>query len=240
MLDRVFITFFEGKIEINTYNYIVNLMPTQIAQPWTFTPPTFSFESNPLIQAIGVAERNGRIAGDGNRPGVTLRSHINSRDFVYFELTPDLSESGQTVYVEESSIRQPASVLIYMGSPSRTWSLTARFLARTPAEAESTFKSISLIKSWRMPGGGGSDTNSPPHILHLTAYSKNVRGVPMVLQGYDSQLPADVDYISTMYGLVPIFQTITLSLKEAQLTENIDRLGNFNLDQFKRGILDQW
>lgn len=72
----------------------------------------------------------------------------NSTDYVLFNITPEMSEQRSVSYAEISDLRLPASILIYMGSPSRRFSINAKFLARTQTEADISFKYMNLLKSW--------------------------------------------------------------------------------------------
>lgn len=69
---------------------------------------------------------------------------------VKFFASPSLSEQGSSSYAEISDIRQPSSILIWMGSPSRTFTIGGKFIARTVAEADVAFRNVNLIKSWRV------------------------------------------------------------------------------------------
>jgi hypothetical protein len=79
----------------------------------------------------------------------TLRKSANSLyNSVVFFSTPEIAENRTVSYVEISDIRQPASILIYMGSPSRNWSIGAKLIARSKSEADVSFRNINLLKSW--------------------------------------------------------------------------------------------
>lgn len=83
-----------------------------------------------------------------NKSIILSRKGRRARDSVEFTITPEMSESRSVNYVEVSDIRLPASVLIWMGSPSRNFSLNAKFLARSVAEADLAWKNTNLLKSW--------------------------------------------------------------------------------------------
>lgn len=67
---------------------------------------------------------------------------------VVFFITPEMSESRSVSYIEIGDIRMPASLLIYMGSPSRSFTINAKFLARSQAEADVSFRNKSVLESW--------------------------------------------------------------------------------------------
>lgn len=161
---------------------------------------------------------------------------------VEFSLSPEISESKQVIYAEIGDIRQAASILIYGGSPSRKWSVNAKFLSRTQEEAEKTWKSIQLMRSWTNP-----DTNykygidsSTPHVLKFYGYGRTWQGIPVVLASLNVDYPSDVDYIPTSYGTnVPVIQSVTFNLTEARIPDDLLN-GKFDLEKFKLGVLPEW
>ena len=168
---------------------------------------------------------------------------------VEFNLSPEISESKLVIYAEINDIRQAASILIYGGSPSRKWNITAKFLSRTPEEANSTWKSIQLLRSWTNPDTNykyGIDT-ATPHVLRLYGYGRTWQGIPVVITSLSTDYPTDMDYIPAAttvdgvtyeYGtLVPVIQTVTIQLTEARTPIELEK---FNLEKFKLGVLPEW
>lgn len=160
---------------------------------------------------------------------------------IVFNLSPEISESKQVIYAEIGDIRQAASILIYGGSPSRKWSVSAKFLSRTPQEADATWKSIQLLKSWTNPDTNykyGIDSGTP-HVLRLHGYGRTWQGIPVVLTSLNTDYPTDMDYIPTEYGTnVPVIQGVSFQLTEARTPD--DLLIRFNLEKFKLGVLPEW
>jgi hypothetical protein len=163
-------------------------------------------------------------------------------DSVLFYLSPEVSESKQAIYAEIGDIRQAASLLIYTGSPSRKWSVSAKFLSRTPEEADQTWKQVQLLRSWMNPDSNykyGLDAAGTPHVLKLFGYGRTWQGIPVVLTSLNIEYPTDIDYIPTAYGTkVPVIQSLSFQLTEARTPD--DLLEKFNLEQFKLGILPEW
>ena len=101
-------------------------------------------------------------------------------------LTPELSESRTVNYQEISEMRQAGGLLIYIGTPARTYQLSARMVSRTALEADDTFRNTHILKGWTAPnkllnsGGGisGGDGENAPEVLKL--YAKHYEtGEPM-------------------------------------------------------------
>jgi len=72
----------------------------------------------------------------------------NGYQSVIFNVTPEMNEQRSVSYAEISDLRLPASILIYMGSPSRHFSISAKLLSRTTAEADVSFQYMNLLKGW--------------------------------------------------------------------------------------------
>jgi hypothetical protein len=162
-------------------------------------------------------------------------------DQITFKLTPEISESKQVIYGEIGDIRQAASILIYGGSPSRKWSFTAKFLSRTMEEANTTWKSVQMLRAWTNPDTNyayGYDTGTP-NVVKLYGYGRTWQGIPVVLTSLNVDYPTDIDYIPTEYGTnVPVIQSVTFQLTEARTVT--DLLDKFDLEKFKRGVLPSW
>jgi hypothetical protein len=160
---------------------------------------------------------------------------------VEFNLSPEISESKQVIYAEIGDIRQAASILIYGGSPSRKWSVNAKFLSRTAKEADLTWKSVQLMRSWANPDTNykyGIDSGTP-HVLRLYGYGRTWQGIPVVLSSVNVDYPSDIDYIPTEYGTnVPVIQSVSFQLTEARTPD--DLLKKFDLEKFKLGVLPEW
>lgn len=206
-----------------------------------------------MVQAneVDYNQRKGYLGGNtrkvslvGNYTGTgvwgdtfKINGSVKPQDnMVIFPITPQLNESGQVLKVDEGNIRRASSVIVYLGSPSRTFNIAAEFVSRTPAEATATFKSLNILKSWRMPM---SDFNEP-ETVRLFAYDGQLKGIPCLMTSLNIEWPKDVDYIVTTSPTraeVPIIQQVSLSLTEIR---NYDDVAAFDYVKFKQGLLDQW
>lgn len=163
-------------------------------------------------------------------------------EMVVFKATPELEESGSTLYIQIDEGRLPASFLIYMGSPSRTFNINAKFISRTVEEADLAFKYKSLIQAWRMPlqafGDGLLGNGATPRVVRLWGYNKMFMGIPTVVRSYSFTHPSDVDYIADSNGnYIPIIWSVNISLLEAHTIEDIKA---FDYGSYKMGELEEW
>lgn len=148
---------------------------------------------------------------------------------VTFEAMPTISEGRSASYDPVSVLHHPGDILKYKSSSSRSWTISAKLISRTPQEAEENLSSINKIRAWVMPFYGmGTGSNgatarylgAPPPILTLTAYGNTMIGpVKCVLESYSWDWPNDVDYIPAGTGSAPVpfpaIVSISLTLKES-------------------------
>lgn len=178
--------------------------------------------------------------------------------FVQFDVTPDITESGSAMYGEISDIRGPASILYYQGSPSRTFTLNAKFVSRTDNEAKRCFQQIQTLKSWRMPedlNGKGGDMR-PPTLLYLRGYGDMLRDIPVVMTDISIDLSSEHDFIQASMSSnrghgtgqsssVPIICPVSITLKEAHSLDGEAEdqqfgFGAFNILDYRLGRLKGW
>jgi hypothetical protein len=163
---------------------------------------------------------------------------------VPFDVQPIISESGSTIYNEINDIRQAGSMMIFMGSPGRDFSINGRFVSRSREEATLNKNRVQTLRSWRMPEKGPESdfTSKSPARVYLMGYggqfSSDAMGIPTRMTSLSIEYPDDTDYIHTNDGdYVPIIWPITVSLKE---TRSVDELKEFNIQDFRGGTLGGW
>lgn len=206
----------------------------------------------------------------GNTKGAAAAEVGMGQYEVVFDATPDITEQGSTNYYEESGIRGPASILFYMGSPSRTFSLSAKLIARNLDEAKAVSEKIHRLKSWRMPESyTGGFAQKPPVILYLEGYNQMFKQIQVVMTDLSIEFSsefdvlsykADVDtlattsftaegktYTSAEWGvtektnLIPIIVPVNISLKEVHNVDaKLDGLKTFDILRYRTGNLDNW
>lgn len=191
------------------------------------------------LQKITLSEKAGSNPyASGSAFDISYNSAFNpSANSVSFYASPELEESGQTIYISMDDIRSPASLLIWMGSPSRTFSINAKLISRTETEAKESVRQKNLLQAWRMPLGGGIGQSSVPSIISLNGYGGQFRNIPVVVQSVNFSFPTDVDYISTSGYDVPIIWPVSVVLREFHTK---DEMETFNYNSYKAGTLDNW
>lgn len=171
--------------------------------------------------------------------GAKSRRLGRNTGIVIFNVQPIVSESGSATYAPIDDIRQAASMLIYMGSPSRDFSITAKFVSRTRLEATQNSRYVQLLRSWRMPEaeGGGFNITTPSR-LTLLGLNGWFNQVAVRMTNLTIESPDDVDYIESYdKQRVPIVWPVTISLKEARSPTNLQE---FDIKRFRTGDLPEW
>ena len=156
---------------------------------------------------------------------------------VEFEATPDITEQGSASYFEEGNIRGPGSIMMYMGSPSRSFSIAAKFISRTPEEAKETDRKIHILKSWRMPESyTGGFVQEPPSILYLQGYGKMFKDIQVVMTDLSIEFSSEYDYIQVGTGSTDInYEETTVSTimeKNQPVTKVNTKDANMNIMSF--------
>jgi len=191
-----------------------------------------------------VADFIDAVAGSNTRgtldENIRNESYIPKTGTVVFDVQPSVTESGSVSYFEIGDIRQAANLLVYMGSPSREFSINGRFVSRSEAEAIRNYRQVQLLRSWRLPEKKDSGVNlKTPSRLKLRGLGDWFNGIHVRIVNLSIEMPEDVDYIRAP-GVgkdVPIVWPVSLSLKE---TRSIEELRQFNIDNFRNGDLNAW
>lgn len=165
--------------------------------------------------------------------GNTLRDTGGGSQFgVRFKITPKITESRVTSYVDEG-LPESGGVTVYATTDNRKFTINATFVSRTQEEAQRTFLEINTLKSWLIPEDSGGGT-AKPEIIKLWGYKQQFDGIPVVLSALNITWGDDVDYIDSGNAWVPIIQTASLTLIESHST---DELNPFNIEQFRQGVM---
>lgn len=169
-----------------------------------------------------------------------------SAKFVAFKVQPEMSESKSVNYIEISEIRAPGSIMIFIGSPARNFSLTGKLISRSIQEAEENFRILHTLKGWTMPDKAYSAHDSyssakqdsgTPRILKLFGYGKNLKGIPVVIKSLNVTYPIDSDYIDTGSVRMPIIMPIDIQLQEMRSSNELDK---FSITDYRAGELPLW
>lgn len=171
--------------------------------------------------------------------------------YVNFAVTPEVSESKSVNYIEISEIRQAASILVFIGSPGRNFTVNAKLVSRTSEEADANFSRLNLLKSWAKPdkggrsrsagspSGNGIDTSAPT-ILYMYGYGRLMKGIQIVMKSINVDYPTDTDYVQLTGDpktRMPIIMPVSMTFQEIRSAQ---QLAQFDLSAYKLGQLERW
>lgn len=76
---------------------------------------------------------------------------INDPDQVSFDVTPSFSESGSVDYAAITPVHMPGGIQVYKRTNSRTFTIGAKLISRTVAEATQNMQYLQTLRAWRFP-----------------------------------------------------------------------------------------
>lgn len=177
----------------------------------------------------------------------TKAGYVSDRpEYVAFKVQPEVSEAKSVSYVDISEIRAPGSIMFFMGSPARTFSLEVKLISRSTEEARGNFLILNTLKGWTMPDStyishdsinDDSQMAGAPRILKLFGYGNVFKGIPVVIKSLNVTYPTDCDYIQSGGARMPLIMPISIQLQEMRSAAELEK---FNIGQYRDGVLPLW
>lgn len=184
-------------------------------------PNTSTYRSSPLLNPLRVT--NGLTFP--YTPTIILQSQVN-----YNSMDP--IHSNFQFHSFENSMVQPIQI-------------TGTFIVQNQDEARYWIGAVHYLRSiTKMAYGESIDRGQPPPVVRLNGYGDYVfKDVPVVVQNFMTDLPADADYISTgleaensdnssAVGWAPVRSEITINVIPMYSRRTVEQ---FSLDAFVRG-----
>lgn len=114
-----------------------------------------------------------------------------------FPFTPRISIKGSAKYSPESVVHSNYPVNAYKNSDPGTIEITATMAVEDAGQALYWIAAVHYLRSMtKMFTGFDPKAGNPPPIVYLNGYGNYVfKNVPVVVQNFNTTLPADVDYI---------------------------------------------
>lgn len=199
-------------------------------------PTVTRFPSVKKDMRVKISDPSGRIS----RVGGAL-APLERTDFkVVFPYTPEISLTHSANYSEQNPTHSNYSYLFYQNSTVNDITILATFSARNAIDADYVLAVQHFFRSvTKMFYGQDDIAGLPPVVCRLEGHGDLQFGyIPIVITGFTSQLPSDVDYISASdpsAGRVPTMQTMTINARPLYSRSNITN--NFSLTEFARGRL---
>jgi hypothetical protein len=70
---------------------------------------------------------------------------------VFLTSPSSVHETGGVEYTPNQPIHSPGGIQVYKYTPSRTWSISAKFISRNSRDAYNNAKQLQILRAWRMP-----------------------------------------------------------------------------------------
>lgn len=137
---------------------------------------------------------------------------------VVFDVSPTVSESRSSDYVDQP-IPGPVGVVVYKATGNRRFQISAKFVSRNIPEAEKNYRYVNLLRSWLLPAPdseNGVYLPTAPPILRLNGYKNQFFNIPVSVVDLSINYPEDVDYIETDLAMVPIVQSVDVTVIESR------------------------
>lgn len=159
---------------------------------------------------------------------------------VVFPFTPEITVSHNANYTPNNPTHSNYDYLFYQNSTVSEININGVFVARTPKDADYVLAVQHFFRSvTKMFYGGDDIAGLPPVVCRLEGHGDlQFSYVPVVITGFSSTLPSDVDYISATdpaKGRVPTSQTLSIQAKPIYSRSRITN--NFSLTKFAQGAL---
>lgn len=194
------------------------------------------FPSSQRDLRVKISDPSGRISRLGGALDPLKRTDYK----VVFPYTPEITVSHQANYSDMNPTHSNYEYLFYQNSSVQEISINAIFTARNPVDAEYVLAVQHFFRSvTKMFYGQDDIAGLPPVVCRLEGHGDlQFSYVPVVITGFTTNLPTDVDYISATdpnLGRVPTSQTFTINAKPLY---SRNRLTNeFSLTKFAQGTM---
>jgi hypothetical protein len=181
-----------------------------------------------------------KVLYNSSNPGIL--SPLRPTDGVIFPYVPSVTVAYAARYSSQPLTHSNYNNFFYEGSEVQTINIVADFTVQNTDEASYFLAALYFFRAATKMfyGNSGEYQGSPPPIVYLDGYGQHyLPHVPCVVQQFSHTMPADVDYIETMYpsgalNRVPTSSQFTLAL---QPVYSRSTQANFSYDSFASGDL---
>jgi hypothetical protein len=152
--------------------------------------------------------------------------------------TPQIMIEHSASYNTLTPIHSNYPYYAYQNSQVNNLTVMGDFLIENATEGEYWLAAVHYLRSvTKMAYGNTSNQGSPPPVVKLNGYGDYVfKNVPVIVQSFTVELPADVDYIQVGIGAngawVPTKSSISAMLTPIYSRRDVSK---FSLDAFVRG-----
>lgn len=196
-------------------------------------PTVTRFPSSAPDQRVKIWDPSGRIS----RLGGAL-TPLNRTDYkVIFPYTPEISLSHSANYMPMNPTHSNYDYLFYQNSAVSEISISGVFTARNSEDADYVIAVQHFFRSiTKMFYGNDDIAGLPPVVCRLEGHGHlQFSSVPIVITGFQTSLPSDVDYISASVGVARVPTSQTLQITGKPLYSRNRLTNEYSLTDFARG-----
>jgi hypothetical protein len=160
---------------------------------------------------------------------------------IYFPVTPSIKQDAKANWTASSLQHNNYQVYSFANGDVGTISVTGQFPVQSQQEAYYYVATLNALRAiTKMQTGNDSVPGAPPPVCRFNAYGTDIyENVPVVVGGYNVDLPSDVDYITgfSFNGVenkVPTLSSISLTLIPVYSRAE---MGRYGVDAFINGTL---
>jgi hypothetical protein len=164
---------------------------------------------------------------------------LQETDGMIFPYTPTVIMNHSANYDTLHPVHSNYPFYAYQNSQVDQIVITGEFISQTQADAEYWVAATHFLRaSTKMAYGESANAGNPPPLLKLNGYGQFVfKDVPVIMQTFMVDLPADVDYIETTFGgggktFVPTKAQVSVTVSPQYSRRKVE---TFNLEKFVNG-----
>jgi len=208
----------------------VNLLPDAMPKSIDFVDGNWNSNNN--------GDWRVRLSIPDTFKGSPLLQRLAETNGLVFPYTPDVTISHSASYNPLRPVHSNYPFQVYSGSQVDSIQIAGDFTVENSLEGEYWIGAVHYLRSVsKMAYGNTSNQGSPPPVVKLNGYGRNVlNNIPVVVTQFNLTLTNDVDYIQVDIGSsgtwVPTRSNISVSLSPAYSRDSVNK---FSLDAFVRG-----
>lgn len=197
------------------------------------SPVVTKFPSSAPDQRVKIWDPSGRIS----RLGGALTPLNRTDHKVVFPYTPEINLSHSANYMPMNPTHSNYDYLFYQNSAVSEISISGVFTARNAEDADYVIAVQHFFRSvTKMFYGNDDIAGLPPVVCRLEGHGHlQFSSVPIVITGFQTSLPSDVDYISASVDVARVPTSQTLQITGKPLYSRNRLTNEFSLTKFASG-----
>jgi len=191
------------------------------------------FPSAAQDQRVKIWDPSGRISRLGGALAPLRRTDYK----VIFPYTPEINLTHNANYQQMNPTHSNYDYLFYQNSAVSEISINGIFTARNAEDADYVIAVQHFFRSiTKMFYGNDDIAGLPPVVCRLEGHGHlQFSSVPIVITGFTTSLPSDVDYVSASVGVARVPTSQTLQITGKPLYSRNRLTNEFSLTKFASG-----